>query len=147
MDRIAPALAARHLFAAVLALEQCAVFVHFDKIDKVLESKVREGHYADFDFHSVGDVVNAVVIGQGAPAAVEVAIIGGSSKQGDSASMPALKKQRGRQKMEFLAGLDILLAETSVCVVDEKGTVIMTGPRGLRDQLRQRGHCLSWAPT
>jgi hypothetical protein len=31
---------------------------------------------------------------------------------GDSANMPALKKQRGRRKMEFFAGLDVSLAQT-----------------------------------
>ena len=43
--------------------------------------------------------------------------------------------------MEFFAGLDVSLAETSVCVVDEKGTVIMTNsvatdPKALADLLR-----------
>lgn len=43
--------------------------------------------------------------------------------------------------MEYFAGLDVSLAETSVCVVDEKGTVIMTDvvatePQALADLLR-----------
>jgi hypothetical protein len=41
--------------------------------------------------------------------------------------MPALKRQRGRRKIEFFAGLDVSLAETSVCVVDEKVRTI-AGP-------------------
>jgi hypothetical protein len=64
------------------------------------------------------------VIGLGGYAAVEAAI-DASPGHGDSANMPALRKQRGRRKMEYFAGLDVSLAETSVCVVDEKGTVIM----------------------
>lgn len=54
--------------------------------------------------------------------------------------------------MEFSAELDVSLAETSVCVVDEKGIVIMTGsvatePKVLADllqpyaaRLRRVGH-------
>lgn len=43
--------------------------------------------------------------------------------------------------MEYFAGLDVSLAETSVCVVDEKGAVIMTNsvatePQALADLLR-----------
>jgi transposase len=37
--------------------------------------------------------------------------------------------------MEFFAGPDVSLAETSGCVVDEKGTMIMTSSVGTEPQL------------
>ncbi len=61
LSRIHPAKAAESLF------EQCAFFVHFDEINEVLDSEVRDGHHAVFadavdpyhtvfDVHFVGDV-------------------------------------------------------------------------------------------
>lgn len=56
-------------------------------------------------------------------------------------TLPRAKQKRGRRKMEYFAGLDVSIDETAVCVVDDKGTVVLNGsvatdPASIADVLR-----------
>jgi transposase len=50
-------------------------------------------------------------------------------------------EQRGRRAMEFLTGLDVGMDETAICVVDDKGevvleTTVVTDPEAIRGALK-----------
>jgi len=75
-----------------------------------------------------------------------------------NAQTPSLQ-QRGRRAMEFFSGLDVGMDETAICVVDDKGTVVLqtavvTDPETIKlalkpylGRLRRVGHeAGSWSP-
>ena len=41
------------------------------------------------------------------------------------ATLPVVKRKRGRRAMEYFAGLDVSIDETAICVVSDSGDVVL----------------------